>query len=40
MHEGIAIKTNPNIKYATDSEGTSLFKTIAKRADVPIQVRQ
>jgi aspartyl aminopeptidase len=38
MHEGIAIKVNPNMRYATDSEGTSLLKEIARRADVPIQV--
>ncbi len=37
MHEGIAIKINPQIRYATDSEGSALIKEIAKNADVPIQ---
>ena len=39
MHEGVAIKVNPNMRYATDSEGSSLLKELAKKCDVPIQVR-
>jgi len=40
MHEGIAIKINPQIRYATDSEGASLVKELAKRVDVPVQVNK
>jgi len=38
MHEGVAIKINPNIRYATDSEGTALIKGLAKKCGVPLQV--
>lgn len=37
FHAGIVIKVNPNMRYATDSEGSSILKEIGKRADVPIQ---
>ena len=26
MHEGVAIKVNPNTRYSTDSEGAALLK--------------
>jgi len=38
MNEGIGLKINPQIRYTTDSEGASLIKELAKKADVPIQV--
>jgi aspartyl aminopeptidase len=37
MHGGITIKINPNTRYATDSEGSSIIKEIALKADVPYQ---
>ena len=39
MHNGIAIKINPSMRYSSDSEGSALVKEIAKKCDVPIQVR-
>lgn len=38
MHTGVVLKLNPNGRYATDSEGSSIMKHIAKKADVPLQV--
>lgn len=37
MHEGIVIKMNANQRYMTDSVGMAILKTLACRADVPIQ---
>jgi aspartyl aminopeptidase len=37
FHEGIVIKINPNMRYATDSEGSSIIKEVARRAEVPVQ---
>lgn len=37
IHGGVTIKINPNTRYATDSEGSSIIKELAKRADVPYQ---
>jgi len=37
MHEGIVIKINANQRYMTDSVGLAILKTLATRADVPIQ---
>ena len=38
MHEGVAIKVNPNTRYSTDSEGAALLKSLAKKCGVPLQV--
>ncbi len=37
IHGGITIKINPNTRYSTDSEGSSILKEIAKRSNVPYQ---
>ena len=37
MNKGVVIKMNYNQRYASDLVSTSLFKVLAKKADVPIQ---
>jgi len=37
MHQGVAIKINPNMRYATDSEGGAIIKELGRRANLPIQ---
>ena len=37
MHQGVAIKTNINQRYATDGEGCAILREIAKSCDVPVQ---
>lgn len=37
IHGGITIKINPQSRYSTDSEGSSILKDIAKLANVPCQ---
>lgn len=37
IHEGITLKVNTQLRYATDSEGAALVREVAKRADVPVQ---
>jgi aspartyl aminopeptidase len=37
IHAGITIKINPQSRYSTDSEGSSILKEIAKKANVPCQ---
>lgn len=37
IHQGIVLKVNANQRYATDSVGLALVKSLAKKADVPLQ---
>lgn len=37
MNKGIAIKTNYNQRYATDSISASILRIIAEKSEVPIQ---
>jgi aspartyl aminopeptidase len=37
IHGGITIKINPQSRYSTDSEGSSILKQIAMKAKVPYQ---
>jgi aspartyl aminopeptidase len=37
IHGGVVIKINPQTRYATESEGSSILKEIGKRGDIPIQ---
>ena len=37
MHNGIVIKINANQRYMTDSVGLAIIKSLALRADVPLQ---
>ncbi len=37
IHDGVVIKVNANMRYATDSESSAILKEIGKNADVPIQ---
>ena len=37
IHGGITIKMNPQTRYATDTEGSSILKEIANKAGVPYQ---
>ena len=37
MHKGITIKINPQSRYATDPEGSSMIKELCKIADIPCQ---
>lgn len=37
IHGGITIKINPQSRYSTDSEGSSILKEIANKAKVPYQ---
>jgi len=36
IHHGIVLKINANQRYATDSVGQAILKTLAERSDVPI----
>ena len=37
IHHGIIIKINANQRYATDSVGQAILKTLADKVGVPIQ---
>jgi len=37
IHAGITIKINPQSRYSTDSEGSSILKELARKANVPCQ---
>lgn len=37
MNKGVAIKTNYNQRYATDSVSSGILKIIAQKSEVPIQ---
>ena len=37
IHEGIVLKINANQRYMTDSVGSSVLKSIALKAGVPLQ---
>jgi aspartyl aminopeptidase len=37
IHQGIVLKVNANQRYATDAVGLAIVKSIAKKADVPLQ---
>ena len=37
IHEGIVLKINANQRYATDSVGLAIVKSIAAQAGVPLQ---
>lgn len=37
MHKGVTIKVNPQSRYATDSEGSSLLKELCQKSNVPLQ---
>lgn len=37
MQAGIVLKINANQRYATDSVGQAIIKTLANKVDVPIQ---
>jgi len=37
IHGGVTIKINPQSRYSTDSEGSSILKEIANKAKVPYQ---
>ena len=38
LNEGVVIKSNASQKYTTDAISSAIFKTVCKRADVPVQV--
>lgn len=37
MHKGLVIKYNSNQRYATSARSAAYFKTLAARADIPVQ---